>query len=177
MKRSKTFLERHANISIGLGVALLLFSVSGCSFVHNAMIMDMEPIQFGIASWYSNEFHGKKTSSGEIYNKNDFTGAHRTLPFGTPVKVTNIKNGRTTIIRINDRGPKRMDRKIDLSYAAAEKLGMIRDGIARVKLEVLGEVESKVLYSNLIYEDQMVSNFKREKISPYLADLSSRNFR
>ncbi|HEK85829.1 MAG: septal ring lytic transglycosylase RlpA family protein [Candidatus Saccharicenans sp.] len=92
----------------------------------------------GMASWYGPEFHGRKTSSLEIYNMNDLTAAHRTLPFGTLVQVTNLENGRTVAVRINDRGPFLKDRIIDLSYAAARMLGMIGPGTARVKIEVIG---------------------------------------
>ncbi len=92
----------------------------------------------GIASWYGPNFHGKRTSSGEFYNMYDFTAAHKTLPMNTIVKVTNLKNGRTAIVRINDRGPFVEDRIIDLSYAAAKQLDMIKMGTAPVELEVLG---------------------------------------
>ena len=92
----------------------------------------------GIASWYGPNFHGRRTSNGEIYNMHDFTAAHKTLPMNTMVKVTNLKNGRSTVVRINDRGPFVGDRIIDLSYAAAKKIGIVDRGTAPVELEVLG---------------------------------------
>jgi len=95
------------------------------------------PIQAGIASWYGPDFHGKPTSSREIYDMHDLTAAHRTLPFGTHVMVTNLENGRSVVVRINDRGPFVKGRIIDLSYAAARALDMIRAGTARVRIEVL----------------------------------------
>ncbi len=91
----------------------------------------------GIASYYADKFHGRKTSSGEIYNKNFFTAAHRTLPFGTKVKVTNLKNSREVIVIINDRGPMITKRVIDLSRAAAEQIDMIYDGIVEVEIEII----------------------------------------
>ena len=91
----------------------------------------------GYASWYGPGFHGRRTASGEIFNMYDYTAAHRTLPFGTRVKVTNLKNGRSVIVRINDRGPAKKNRIIDLSYQAAKKIGMIRDGIVKVRVEVI----------------------------------------
>jgi rare lipoprotein A len=94
-------------------------------------------IQDGIASYYAEEFHGRKTSNGETYDMNDLTAAHQTLPFGTIVKVTNKSTGRSVIVRINDRGPFLKDRIIDLSRGAAEKIGMIGPGSAEVHLEVL----------------------------------------
>ena len=92
----------------------------------------------GIASWYGPDFHGKKTSNGEIYNMNAMTAAHKTLPMNTMVRVTNLGNGAQTTVRINDRGPFVAGRIIDLSKAAASSIGMIGTGTARVKLEVVG---------------------------------------
>lgn len=88
----------------------------------------------GEASYYADKFHGRKTASGEIYKKTEFTAAHRTLPFGTKVKVTNLKNGKSVIVRINDRGPFKKTRIIDLSRAAAEKIDLIRIGVANVEV-------------------------------------------
>lgn len=88
----------------------------------------------GLASWYGTEFHGRTTSSREIYDMNDLTAAHRTLPFGTYVMVTNLENGRAVVVRINDRGPFVRGRVIDLSYAAARVLGLVGPGTARVRL-------------------------------------------
>jgi rare lipoprotein A len=91
----------------------------------------------GIASWYGPGFHGKPTASGETYDQNDLTAAHRTLPLGTRVRVTNLANDRRVTVRINDRGPFVGDRIIDLSRAAARELDMIGPGTARVRVEVL----------------------------------------
>ncbi len=96
-------------------------------------------VEEGIASWYGPGFHGRKTASGEYFNTYDFTAAHRTLPFGTYLKVTNLENGRSTIVKINDRGPYVFGRIIDLSFAAKEELGM--GGLARVRLEIYNEEE------------------------------------
>ena len=91
----------------------------------------------GKSSFYSNKFSGKSTASGQSYNPNAYTGAHRTLPFGTRVKVTNLNNNKSVIIIINDRGPHKMDRIIDVSKIAAEELDMIKAGIAEVEIEIL----------------------------------------
>lgn len=93
--------------------------------------------QTGEASWYGSRYHGRATSSGEPYNKHDMTAAHKTLPFGTKVKVTNLDNNETVIVRINDRGPFVGDRIIDLSEAAARELKFHAQGIGNVKIEVL----------------------------------------
>ena len=92
----------------------------------------------GEASWYGPGFHGRRTANGEIYNQNALTAAHRNLRFGTRVKVTNLNNGRSVIVRINDRGPYAKGRVIDVSAAAARTLGMIRSGVAPVSVTILG---------------------------------------
>jgi rare lipoprotein A len=94
-------------------------------------------VEVGYAAWYGPGFHGKRTASGEIYNMYDLTAAHKTLPFGTIVKVYNLENGRSVVVRINDRGPFVKGRIIDLSYGAAKKLGMIEKGVVRVRIEVI----------------------------------------
>lgn len=98
-------------------------------------------VQVGLACYYNNKHHGKKTASGEIYDKHKFTAAHRTLPFGTYVKVTRLDNNKSVVVKINDRGPFGKGRIIDLSYAAAQKLDMIRKGIIKVKIEVVEKHE------------------------------------
>jgi len=93
----------------------------------------------GKASWYGPNFHGKLTASGEIFDQNALTAAHRELPFGTKVLVTNLKNGKSTVVTINDRGPYVKGRHIDLSKAAAKKLGMIEAGVVDVMMEILSD--------------------------------------
>jgi rare lipoprotein A len=88
----------------------------------------------GLASYYR---HGSQTASGEKFNAGEFTAAHRTLPFGTKVRVTNVATGRSVTVRVNDRGPFVGGRSIDVSYAAAESLGMVGQGVAKVKLDVV----------------------------------------
>ncbi len=95
-------------------------------------------VEYGLASWYGKDFHGRPTASGEIYNMYGISAAHRTLPLGTIVEVTNLRNGRTVKVVINDRGPFVAGRIIDLSYGAARRLDMVDDGVVPVRLEVLG---------------------------------------
>jgi len=90
--------------------------------------------QTGVASWYK---MGKRTASGERFNPNGLTAAHKTLPFGTRVRVTNLRNGRKVVVRINDRGPFVRGRIIDLAYGAARAVGLHRSGTARVRVEVI----------------------------------------
>ncbi len=97
------------------------------------------PIQYGMASFYHNKFHGRKTSSGELYDKDKMTAAHNGLPLNTWIRVTNIKNGRSVVVKVNDRLHHRNQRLVDLSRKAASSLGYIGRGLTRVKLEVLGK--------------------------------------
>ncbi|HYF22809.1 MAG TPA: septal ring lytic transglycosylase RlpA family protein [Caulobacteraceae bacterium] len=93
----------------------------------------------GAASWYGQAFQGRKTASGERFDMREMTAAHRTLPFGTRLEVTNLANGRTVVVRVNDRGPFSGGRILDLSHAAAEKLGFVDQGAAKVAVRLLGE--------------------------------------
>lgn len=92
-------------------------------------------VQFGLASWYGSFHAGQRTASGEPFDPDRMTAAHRTLPLGTVVRVTNIANGRAVTVRINDRGPRDKTRIIDLSRSAAQALGFVADGIMKVKIE------------------------------------------
>ena len=100
-----------------------------------------KPFQVGLASWYGPGFHGKTTASGKMFDQHDHTAAHRTLPLGTRVRVTNLANGQSTEVTIIDRGPYFGGRIIDLSSAAAEELGMKSKGTIRVRLEILDNAE------------------------------------
>jgi rare lipoprotein A len=94
-------------------------------------------VQVGTASWYGKQFHGRQTASGDTYDMFQFTAAHRTLPLGTIVKVTNLRNGKWVIVKVNDRGPYVGHRLVDLSYGAAQMLAFRQRGIEKVKLEVI----------------------------------------
>lgn len=91
----------------------------------------------GTASWYGPGFFGNRTANGEVFRPGTLTAAHRTLPFGTMVRVTNLNNGRSTVVRINDRGPFSGNRVIDLGHGAAQQVGLVSSGLAPVRLEVL----------------------------------------
>jgi rare lipoprotein A len=121
---------------IFIGLGLMLFS--GCRV--RQQYFPEGNVQTGEASWYGAEFHGQPTSSREIYDMNDLTAAHNTLPLGTFVMVTNLSNGKSIVVRINDRGPFVKGRVIDLSYAAAKALDMVGPGTAPVRIEALPEV-------------------------------------
>lgn len=105
---------------------------------------DFSKSETGVASWYGPTFHGKRTANGEIYDQNELTAAHRTLQMPSLVRVTNLENGRSIVVRINDRGPFKKGRVIDVSKRAAELLGFIGQGTARVRLEVLEKESRKI---------------------------------
>ena len=122
-------------IFIVLSVSLF---ASSCSVSKNKKeLAEYEFYQKGEASWYGPGFNGKKTASGEIFDMNRFTAAHRKLPFGTKVKVTNLKNNKSVVVRINDREPYKKGRIIDLSRKAAIQIGLVKDGVAPVKIFIL----------------------------------------
>ena len=117
-------------------IPLVMFLlVSGCASTQHHSIRG--GTETGIASFYAEKYHGKKTASGEIFDMNKLTAAHRTLPFGQKVRVTNLSNNREVIVRINDRGPYAKDRIIDVSLAAARKLDIVRSGTAKVRVSVV----------------------------------------
>lgn len=93
----------------------------------------------GIASYYADKFHGRRTASGEVFHQDSLTAAHKTLPFGTLVRVTNLRNNQSVVVKVNDRGMKGKNRVIDLSKAAARELNMVGAGLVKVKVEVLHE--------------------------------------
>ena len=103
----------------------------------SSMVHQMPKGEVGMASWYGTERQGKPTASGELFDKNKPTAAHRKFPFGTTVRITNLKNLESTLLRINDRGPGFGGRVIDVSWAAAKQLGFLEAGLARVEIDVV----------------------------------------
>lgn len=138
-------------------VAAMALTLAACATRTTSVVppvIEARPgaIQEGVASWYGPGFHGKQTTSGEVYDQHDMTAAHQSLPLGTRVAVTNLQNGRTVEVRVNDRGPFARSRVIDLSYAAASTLEMIGPGTAPVRVQVLGAPE--VTFAPLSYTVQ-----------------------
>jgi rare lipoprotein A len=120
-----------------LAIALLFAACGSSSKTPKKRTASASSQMSGKATWYGGKHHGGPTASGERFNKNAMTAAHKTLPFGTRVRVTNLKNGKSVIVRINDRGPYAAGRVIDLSEAAAREIDMIDAGVAPVSLERL----------------------------------------
>jgi rare lipoprotein A len=131
-KNSLTFV-RAAFLSL-----LTLFFIAGCATVPRQPVeREVGYQEEGIASWYGGEFHGRRTANGEVYDMYGLSAAHRTLPLGTIIKVTNPQNGRSLRVRVNDRGPFIYGRVLDLSYGAASRLDIIGPGTAWVRIEVV----------------------------------------
>ena len=132
---------------------------------------ESKEVQYGVASWYGGEFHGRPTSSGEVYDMYQLTCAHNTFPLGTTVMVTNLENGRSLELKVNDRGPFVKERIIDVSYAAAQMLGMWGKGTAPVKVEVVSLAIEPALRFTL-----QVGSFTDEANAQRLAEQLRKSF-
>lgn len=162
--------------------AILCAFVSACSLPPSRVKVPPSPggegrvSQTGIASWYGPGFHGKATASGEIYNQDDMTAAHQTLPLGSKVMVTNMENGRTAQVLVNDRGPFAKGRIIDLSYAAAQAIDMVGPGTALVRVDVLDSpVPLREIRASLDYTLQLGS-FSQLENAQQLRDRIAKSF-
>ena len=124
------------------GLIIIALFVSSCTLSAHRQPYAAGYVERGIASWYGEDFHGRPTSSGEIYNMYDLTAAHKLMPLGTIAKITNLENDQSVVVKINDRGPFIEGRIIDLSYSAAREIGMAEKGLSRVEIEVLKWGES-----------------------------------
>ena len=137
-----------------------------------ASLLSSAQVQTGKASFYADKFDGGPTASGEKYRHNKLTAAHKTLPFGTKIRVTNLENNQTVEVVVNDRGPYVENRIVDLSKSAAEKLGFINKGIADVKLEVIdagdgkGKMESVVLVDHVSVDEKEFYDFEISRNTP-----------
>jgi len=125
-------------VGLGLAVCALAAACASSKWAHPAAPPEPGTRIVGLASWYGQRHQGHATASGETYDVNKLTAAHRTMPFGTRLRVTNVENGRSVVVRVNDRGPRKKDRVLDVSLAAARALGMVGDGVTRVEIVVLG---------------------------------------
>ncbi|MGE5215642.1 MAG: septal ring lytic transglycosylase RlpA family protein [Chloroflexota bacterium] len=158
----------------------LLLLAAGCSIPPSRVRVPERPAtplsQTGIASWYGPGFHGKATASGDVYNQNDLTAAHQTLPLGTRVMVTNLENGRSTEVTINDRGPFAKGRIIDLSYSAAQLLEMVGPGTALVRVDVIDSpMRIQTIRDSLDYTLQLGS-FARLENAQQLRDRLAKSY-
>lgn len=124
-------------VLLGSGLLLMNTGCAGRSRAATASSSGGRAFERGIASWYGRKYHGRSTASGERFNMHAMTAAHPRLPFGTVVRVVRVSNGRKVRVRINDRGPFKKGRVIDLSYGAAKKLDLIQDGVAEVEVFIL----------------------------------------
>lgn len=159
-------------------LAAALLGLPGCGKKKRAARPPAAPspgwTETGIASWYGNPYHGRKTSSGEVFDMNQMTAAHRTLPFGAMVKVTNLENRRTVMVRINDRGPFVEGRIIDLSRAAAREIGLLGPGLARVRIELAGYTNPEAARQPPLFTIQAGSFAERAAAERYQQQLRRR---
>ena len=118
-------------------------SIENEKMVDEIMERTATKISTGVVSWYGDKFHGRKTASGEKYDKDELTAAHKSLPFGTKVKVTNIRNGKSVVVEINDRGPYAKSRVLDLSQAAFSEIGHTNTGVMQVEYEIIKGEDKK----------------------------------
>ena len=139
-----------------------LFFLYGFLFIPFIILAQPALTTTGKASFYHDKFHGRETSSGEEYNQNDFTAAHRTLPFNTIVHVTNKQNNKSVVVRINDRGPFKKSRIIDLTRSAAKKLDMIPFGVVPVKIQPLTSLDKISLSDSSIQENEVWDCFAQK---------------
>jgi rare lipoprotein A len=145
-----------SNFRIMLPMKKLFYSLIFCSLltVHCSLAQNPASIKNGNASFYHDRFHGQETSNGERYDKDDFTAAHRTLPFNTLLLVTNKKNNKSVIVRVNDRGPFAKSRVIDLSHSAAMKIGMVPFGVVPVKIDQMDFLNTLPMNDSLFHEGE-----------------------
>jgi rare lipoprotein A len=118
-------------------LVIIILSLAGCATVQVTSKTPERYLEIGMASYYAHKFHGRSTASGDIYDENRLTVAHRTLPFGTLLRVTNLSNNKSVILKVNDRGPQDSNRIIDVSYKAAQQLYFVQEGTAKVRVEVV----------------------------------------
>jgi len=137
---------RRRSVVLGLGLVGLALVAPACAGTTRPAGLTTAPPEptkriVGLASWYGQRHQGRPTASGEMYDMNKLTAAHRTMPFGTRLRVTNTENGRFVVVRVTDRGPFASGRILDVSLAAAKALGMVGDGVAHVEIAVLANSE------------------------------------
>lgn len=156
-------------IKVSLLIFILLQFLVSCAHLKPSF-KSKTYYQQGIASWYGDDFHGKKTANGETYDMHDMTCAHKTAPFGTHILVQNLVNGKRTVVRVNDRGPYAPGRIIDLSFTAAEKLDLIGMGISEVVIKFLegAKYGDDLYYSKYLIQ---VATFSEEKRAQNLLNL------
>jgi rare lipoprotein A len=161
-------------------ISVLLY-LSSCASV--PPVVQPPERDYVIASWYGPKFHGRPTASGEVFNMYAMTCAHKQFPFGTRLRVTNPSNNKSVIVTVNDRGPFVPGRDLDLSYAAAKKIGLIEKGVARVKIEYLGRdmrYVKRIKYSPLLSQGPFtiqVGSFKEKSNAQRLKQGLKLNYR
>ena len=145
------------------GLIVIALFVSSCAMPAYRQPYAAGYVERGIASWYGEDFHGRPTSSGEIYNMYDLTAAHKLMPLGTIAKITNLENDQSVVVKINDRGPFIEGRIIDLSYSAAREIGMAEKGLSRVEIKVIKWGENLTDFTVQVGSFEVEENAQRLK--------------
>jgi rare lipoprotein A len=153
-------------------IVLALCLICGCALHRRGSIHPrVKGVEVGWASWYGKDFHGRRTASGAVYDMYQLTAAHQTLPLGTTAMVTHLDNGKSVMVTINDRGPFVKGRIIDLSYAAAQALGMVEEGVARVRVEVVDKKATSPLLAEGHFTIQVGAFIDRANAARLKAEL------
>ena len=162
------------------GLFVFVFFMTACAIPLKSPQSDTGYRQVGLASWYGKDFHGKPTASGEIYDMFEISAAHKSLPMGTLLLVTDLDTGKTVKVKINDRGPFVGERILDLSYGAAKHLGIVRAGIAQVEFSIIGRapiflpgtrVEKQFFVQIGSYEVEKHAVFMKKKVARHYRDV------
>jgi peptidoglycan lytic transglycosylase len=155
----RTASDTGVGTTLNFDTALASMPAAGTSDAARASLADAKPIdaadvsdfrQTGKASWYGKAFHGRRTANGERFNMNALTAAHRTLPLASYIRVTNQSNGKSVVVKVNDRGPFARGRVLDLSYAAAKLIGLVHSGTGRVKIQGLSPQEAQIARDEML---------------------------
>lgn len=149
----------HSRLSSSTSFAIILcLSLGACSWVPKGDAqLDVGIKDRGAASWYGEQFHGRQSANGELFDMEALTAAHRTIPLGSVVRVVNLTNGKHLYVRITDRGPYEKGRILDLSHGAAVQLGMEREGVAHVQVEIVGERRPELILLSEKFSDRAAS--------------------
>jgi rare lipoprotein A len=124
-------------VALLLAAIVSLSALGACSAGGRPAVRPGHDAWVSVASWYGPKYHGRQTANGEVYDMHGLSAAHKTLPFGTRLRVTHLESRRSVVVKVNDRGPFIKGRELDLSYGAAQEIGMVQEGVAKVKIERL----------------------------------------
>lgn len=186
MNREKCYPSLCESIRVFIVLAVFLVFFQACSIPFKKSAYRIGYRETGLASWYGKDFHGRPTASGEIYDMFEVTAAHKSLPLGTLLRVTDLETGRSVEVKVNDRGPFVRKRILDLSYGAAKVLGIVETGVTRIELRILGRApiflpgtkEEKKFFVQLgSYQVKDNALRVKSKVAPSYGDVSVKAYK